>query len=74
MALTHAIGESLHRMGYAVTKLLARIMGDPEWLALAYLHAGVIPSKVNFGWFLRGFNGVESLVEFVPVDEGARYV
>lgn len=70
MALTHAIAEMLGQMGYEVTRLVIRILGNPEWLSDAYLDATVIPHRVNFGWFLQGFNSVESLVEFVAVSDG----
>lgn len=69
MALTHAIGEMLGQMGYEVTRLVIRILGNPEWLSVAYLDATVIPHQVNFGWFLQGFNSVESLVEFVAMSD-----
>lgn len=70
MALTHAIAKMLGQMGYEVTRLVIRILGNPEWLSDAYLHASVIPHRVNFGWFLQGFNSVESLVEFVAMSDG----
>ena len=46
-----------------------RIAGNHEWLSDAYYDARVIPNRVNFGFFLQGFNSVESLVEFVPVED-----
>ena len=49
--------------------LKVRISGNFEWLSDAYYDANVIPHRANFGWFLRGFNSVESLVEFVPFEE-----
>lgn len=70
MALTHAIGEMLNRKGYQPMPLIIRILGNPEWLSDAYFDAGVAPDRVNFGWFLQGFNSVESLVEFVATEDG----
>lgn len=49
--------------------LTIRISGNHEWLSDAYYDANVIPNRENFGWFLQGFNSVESLVEFVPAEE-----
>lgn len=49
--------------------LTVRISGNHEWLGDAYFDANVIPTRANFGWFLQGFNSVESLVEFVPTEE-----
>lgn len=49
--------------------LTVRISGNPEWLSDAYYDANTIPNRVNFGWFLQGFNSVESLVEFVPTED-----
>jgi len=57
-------------MRYEVTRLIIRIVGNTEWLSDAYLDANVTPHRVNFGWFLQGFNSVESLVEFVAIDDG----
>ncbi|CAD6591211.1 MAG: hypothetical protein ASARMPRED_005263 [Alectoria sarmentosa] len=68
-ALTHAIGEWLLRWDYEVMPLTVRILGNPEWLSDAYYDANIIPNRVNFGWFLQGFNSVESLVEFVPTED-----
>lgn len=45
------------------------ISGNHEWLSDAYYDASVIPNRANFGWFLQGFNSVESLVEFVPIED-----
>ena len=45
------------------------ISGNHEWLSDAYYDADVIPNRANFGWFLQGFNSVESLVEFVPFED-----
>lgn len=69
-ALTYSIANLLKHQGYPVMPLTTRILGNPEWLSHAYLDAGVIPNQVNYGWFLQGFNSVDSLVEFVPVEEG----
>ena len=49
--------------------LVVRVSGNHEWLSDAYFDANVIPNRVNYGWFLEGFNSVESLVEFVPIEE-----
>lgn len=49
--------------------LTVRISGNHEWLSDAYFDARVIPNRANFGWFLQGFNSVESLVEFVPTED-----
>ena len=49
--------------------LTIRIFGNHEWLSDAYFDAKVIPDRANFGWFLQGFNSVESLVEIVPFEE-----
>ena len=49
--------------------LVVRILGNHEWLSDAYFDASVIPNRANFGWFLQGFNSVESLVEFVPIED-----
>lgn len=70
MALTHGIADMLGQMGYEVTRLIIRIFGNPEWLSDAYLEANIVPHRVNFGWFLQGFNSVESLVEFVAISDG----
>ena len=49
--------------------LTIRISGNHEWLSDAYYDANVIPNRDNFGWFLQGFNSVESLVEFIPTED-----
>ena len=67
--LTHAIGEWLQKWNYEVMPLTVRISGHHEWLSDAYFDAEVIPSRVNFGWFIEGFNSIESLVEFVPIED-----
>ena len=54
---------------YEVMPLTIRISANHEWLSDAYYDANVIPDRVNFGWFLQGFNSVESLVEFVPIED-----
>lgn len=68
-ALTHAIGQWLFKWDYEVMPLTIRISGNHEWLSDAYFDANVIPNRANFGWFLEGFNSVESLVEFVPIED-----
>ncbi|KAF6222030.1 hypothetical protein HO133_001998 [Letharia lupina] len=68
-ALTHAIGDWLLNWKFEVMPLTVHISGNHEWLGDAYFDANVIPSRANFGWFLQGFNSVESLVEFVPTEE-----
>lgn len=68
-ALTHAIGGWLRKWNYEVMPLTVRISGNHEWLSDAYFDARVIPNRANFGWFLQGFNSVESLVEFVPTED-----
>lgn len=70
MVLTHAIGEILGQMQHDVMRLNIRVFGNPEWLSDAYLDANIIPHRMNFGWFLQGFNSVESLVEFVAINDG----
>lgn len=49
--------------------MTVRISGNHEWLSDAYYDANVIPNRANFGWFLQGFNSVESLVDFVPIED-----
>ena len=59
----------MQKWNYEVMPLNIRIAGNHEWLSNAYYDARVIPNRVNFGFFLQGFNSVESLVEFVPVED-----
>ena len=68
-ALTHAIGEWLRKWSFEVMPLTIRILANYEWLSDAYYDADTIPDRVNFGWFLQGFNSVESLVEFIPFED-----
>ena len=68
-ALTHSIGQWLLNWGFEVMPLAVRISGNHEWLSDAYFDAKTIPNRVNYGWFLEGFNSVESLVEFVPIED-----
>lgn len=72
MALTEAVGTLVNSVDCSldVMPLMVRILGGPEWLSQAYLEANVTPHLVNFGWFLRGFNNTESLVEFIAVEDG----
>ena len=67
--LTHTIGGWLLKWDFEVMPLVVRISGNHEWLSDAYFDADVIPNRVNYGWFLEGFNSVESLVEFVPIED-----
>ena len=67
--LTHTIGQWLLKWDFEVMPLVVRVSGNHEWLSDAYFDANVIPNRVNYGWFLEGFNSVESLVEFVPIED-----
>ena len=67
--LTPTIGQWLLKWDFEVMPLAVRVSGNHEWLSDAYFEDGVIPDRVNYGWFLEGFNSVESLVEFVPIED-----
>ena len=67
--LTHTIGQWLLKWDFEVMPLWVRVFGNYEYLSDAYFEAGVIPDRVNYGWFLEGFNNVESHVEFVPIED-----
>ena len=66
--LTHTIGQWLLKWDFEVMPLAVRVSGNHEWLSDAYFEANVILDRVNYGWFLEGFNSVESLVEFVHIE------
>ena len=72
MALAQALAVVVERLNYSmkVIPLMVGVYGSPEFLSQAFLDADVTPSLVNYGWFLQGFNRVESLVEFIAVEDG----
>ena len=72
MALAQALSVVVGRLDSSmrVIPLMVRVYGSPGWLSQAFVDANIIPSMVNYGWFLQGFNDVESLVEFIAVEDG----